>query len=116
MFGGLFLALGAIDLVLKGRGYGWLAAGVVLSLVALFIPGVLTPLKRLWLRLSGLLSALVNPIILGLIYVCVFTLIGGLLRLFNRDVLSLRHDPASSSYWIPRNPAGPDPQSLKEQF
>ena len=96
-------------------GLGWFAAGFFLLLISIFMPRVLAPLKRWWLKLGHLLGAVINPIALGLVYLFAITLMGGILRIFKRDLLSLRRDPASVSYWIPRQP-GPAPQSLKEPF
>ena len=42
--------------------------------------------------------------------------IGLLMRLFGKDPLNLRFDPAATSYWIPREPPGPAPESMKNQF
>jgi hypothetical protein len=114
-FAGVFIALGILGFTFKGGGYGWFAAGFVLVLVSILMPRVLAPLKRWWLKLGHLLGAVINPVALGLVYLFAITLMGGVLRLFKRDLLSLRRDPACASYWIPREP-GPAPQSMKEPF
>ena len=115
LFACVFFALGIFEFAYRDRGYGWFAAGFVLLLVSVFIPRVLAPLKRMWLKLAHLLGVVINPVVLGLVYVFAITLMGGVLRIFKKDLLSLRRDPARASYWIPRKP-GPDPQSMKEQF
>ena len=115
LFAGLFIALAIFEFAFRDQGYGWLAAGFVLLLISILIPRVLAPLKRMWLKLAYLLGAVINPIVLGLVYVFAIVLMGGVLRIFKRDPLSLRREPARASYWIPRKP-GPDPQSMKEPF
>ena len=114
-FAGVFFALGLLGFTFKGEGHGWFAAGVVLVLVSVLMPRVLAPLKRQWLKLGHLLGAVINPIALGLVYLFAITLMGGILRIFKRDLLALRRDPACASYWIRREP-GPAPQSMKEPF
>jgi hypothetical protein len=39
-----------------------------------------------------------------------------LIRLSGKDLLSLKRDPSSRSYWIDRSAGGPAPESLKDQF
>jgi hypothetical protein len=41
---------------------------------------------------------------------------GLLMRLFGKDVLRLKFDSQAETYWIPREPPGPPPDSLKQQF
>jgi hypothetical protein len=38
------------------------------------------------------------------------------MRLFGQDPLRLRMDPKAQSYWIPRIPPGPSPESMKQLF
>ena len=51
------------------------AVGVaaLFALVAFVAPGVLAPLHRLWLRLGLILHHIVNPIVMGLVYVAAVT-------------------------------------------
>jgi hypothetical protein len=90
-------------------------AGVFLVL-ALTIPGVLAPLNRLWLKFGLLLHRIVNPVVLGFMFFVVITPMGLLMRAFGKDPLRLKFDRAAQSYWIPRDPPGPAPESLKDQF
>jgi hypothetical protein len=46
----------------------------------------------------------------------VITPLGFLMRLSGKDPLRLRFDREVESYWIPRDPPGPTPESLKNQF
>jgi hypothetical protein len=111
------LLLGTIRLVL-GHNYAawWLGAGLVLLGLALFWTAPLKPLNRLWLRLGLVLYRVVNPAVMLLLFVTTIIPIGALLRLFGKDPLRLRRDPATPSYWLPREPPGPDPKSMINQF
>jgi hypothetical protein len=84
--------------------------------VALAKPELLAGLNRQWMKLGILLGKVVSPIALGVLFYCVITPIGLALRLAGKDPLRLKRDPAANSYWIPRDPPGPPPGSMTNQF
>lgn len=90
-------------------------AAVLFACFALFAPGALTFLNRLWFRLGILLGKVVNPIVLGLLFFVLITPIAMVTRLFGRDELLIKRRDVAS-YWIDRKPAGPTPESFKNQF
>lgn len=92
------------------------AASLVFLLFALVFPKALSPLNWVWTRFGLLLHRIVSPLVLGLLFFLVITPFGVLMRLFGGDPLRLRLDPKLPSYWIERNPPGPAPGSLKDQF
>lgn len=95
----------------------WPAALAMLTLlVALLRPALLNPLNRLWMRLAQLLNRVVSPLVLGLIYFGLFTPMAWAMRLRGRDALRLRLDSKAATYWIEREPPGPDPKSLPNQY
>ena len=94
----------------------WLIIGLVFVAVSLLTPHTLAPLQRLWLKLGHLMSIVVSPIILALMYALAIVVTGVLIRLFGKDLLSLKLKPAAASYWIKRNPPGPELKSLADQF
>jgi hypothetical protein len=118
------LLVGGIVLLVAGAHYWkerpdffvWLIVGLVLVAVALLMPRTLAPLRRLWLKLGHLMSIVVSPIILALMYVLAIVVTGVLIRLFGKDLLSLKLKPGDASYWIKRNPPGPEFKSLADQF
>jgi len=114
-----FFALLAIFPALHGGPWSirWWAAALAASLLAfaLVCPGYLRPLNRLWQKLGLLLSKIVSPIILALIFLAVVTPVGLLMRAFGRDPLRLQRS-AAPTYWIIRQPSGPEAESMKNQF
>jgi hypothetical protein len=38
------------------------------------------------------------------------------MRLAGKDFLRKRLEPEAASYWLPRDPPGPAPDSMKQQF
>jgi len=85
-------------------------------LIALVAPSVLKPLNKLWTKLGLLMGKIMAPIIMGALLYLVVTPIGLLMRLFGKDPLRLKMDPSSKSYWIKRDPPGPAPESMSDQF
>lgn len=94
----------------------FVAVSGLFLLFALFFPKALTPLNWIWTRFGLLLHKIVSPVVLGLLFLVVFTPAGVIMRLFGGDPLRLRFDPKAQSYWIDRTPPGPSPDSLKDQF
>lgn len=95
----------------------WLGlVGVLLALAGEFAPFLLAPLNRLWMAFGHLLGRIVSPLIMGLIFFGVLTPIALLARLRGVDPMKRRFDPAASSYWIVRDPPGPDPGTMDRQF
>jgi predicted membrane metal-binding protein len=97
------------------RTWALILAGLF-ALATLFVPTVLTPLNRLWTRFGALMHKIVNPIVLGLIYLLTIVPIGLIFKILNKDPLRLKRDPNASSYWIERQPPGPAADSLPRQF
>lgn len=100
---------GAVSLPFFGIALGFLG----ISLVA---PALLGPLNRLWLKFGALLHSITSPIILGIMFFLVILPIGLIMRLLGKDFLRLRFDNSASSYWIRREPPGPEKNSLNRQF
>lgn len=94
----------------------WLAASAAFLTVTFIAPRILSPLNRLWFRFGLLLNSIVSPLIMGLLFFLTVTPVGWLMRLFGARPLNLKFDPAAESYWIRRDPPGPPPASLKNQF
>ena len=113
-----FLAL--VSVLSWWRGHtGWhytapLAA--VFLAVAFAAPSLLAPLNRLWLKFGLLLYKVMNPLVLGLLFFITITPIGLVMRLSGKDFLRLKIDRRAASYWIDRQPPGPPPRSMKNQF
>jgi hypothetical protein len=84
--------------------------------IALARPSLLGPLNHLWFKLGLLLSHIVNPVVMALLFYAVITPFAFIFRLLGKDPLHLRWDRACDSYWISRRPPGPSPDSMSNQF
>lgn len=94
----------------------WLGAAAAIALVALVVPKLLAPLNKAWTKLGLLLFKVVNPIVMFVLFAITIVPIGLIRRALGHDELNLRFDPQAASYWIPRDPPGPAPESMKNQF
>jgi hypothetical protein len=122
--GGILLAIAAVRTGLHlwhGTAPAWfegVLAGVGLLLVVfgLTAPARLAPLNRAWTQLGLVLFRVVNPVVLGVIYLTTIVPIGSLLRLMGRDLLDRKFDRQAASYWVMREPPGPPPETMTRQF
>jgi hypothetical protein len=112
-----FLLVGVFPAVRGGAVRAWaLAVACVFLIAAVVRPGILSPLNVVWTRFGLLLHRIVSPVILAFLFYVVFTPFGLVMRLIGNDPMRRRGDPDASSYWIPRNPPGPDGASMRNQF
>jgi hypothetical protein len=94
----------------------WLAAAAILLVAAVIYPPALAPLNRLWLRLGLVLYKVINPIVMGLIFIAGVLPTGLVMRALGRDPLRLKRDAGAASYWIARAPADARSEPMKHQF
>lgn len=97
------------------RWWGFVVAAVVAA-VALLRPALLAGPNRLWSKFGILLGNVVGPVALGVLFYGVVSPFGVVMRLTGKNPLRLKIDPDADSYWIPRKPPGPPPDSLTNQF
>ena len=117
MFFLFFFLLSIYQLTKQQDFYLWsLIIAIFFLLLTILIPQSLKPICQIWIKLGKKMHVIVSPIILGFIFFLVITPMGLALRFFGKDLIRLHFDPNMSSYWIKRNPPGPLPDSLKNQF
>ena len=92
----------------------WVVGGGLIAL-ALVRPAWLALPNLLWFRLGLLLSRVVNPIILFLLYVTCIVPTGVVMRLFGYDPLRLKRDADATTYWVAHKPS-PLEQPMRHQF
>jgi hypothetical protein len=113
----VFLIVGCLPLIDGESPRVWaIVIAAALVGITLVAPRLLRWPNRLWMSFGLLLHRIVSPIALGLIFYAAVLPTGLLLRLFGKDLLRLRREPRSRTYWIERTPPGPPPGSLKDQF
>lgn len=117
VFGVVFSVVGAWPLLRGDQPRFWsLALAIGFLSAALLWPSVLAPLNRLWFKFGILLSKITTPIVMGLLFVVAVVPTALVMRLRRKDLLNLRFQPEARSYWILRDPPGPMPETMKNQF
>jgi hypothetical protein len=113
----VFALIGLVSLIAHGSWRLWpFAVALFFLLPALWMPRMLRPLNRAWLRFGLLLHRIVSPIVLGIMFFLVITPMALMMRLVGKDLLRRRLDERAESYWIERSPPGPARDTLKYQF
>lgn len=108
--------VGAVNFHHSGRLWPWeLALAVLFLAAAMLKASFLNPLNRLWMKLGLLLHRIVNPIVMGLLFYGTIWPTGIVMRMRGRDLLRLKREPSSDTYWIARAP-GPQPETMRDQF
>lgn len=117
LFAAIFAVLALWPLVHGGKIRFWaLALGAVFLVLALASPHALSWMNRGWMRFGLLLNRIVSPLAIGAVYFLTLVPMGLAMRAFGKKPLRLGFDPAAASYWISRDPPGPDPQTMNDQF
>jgi hypothetical protein len=84
--------------------------------VALVRPSLLHEVNRAWTKLGLLLSKIVNPVVMTVLFFLVFAPVGILLRMLGKDPLRLKLDRQLTTYWIVRHSPDPQQESMARQF
>ncbi len=113
----VFAALSLLNGWHSGRSWPWTGALAALFLAAALLrPALLNPLKLIWLKFGLLLHRVVNPVVMALIFYGAVLPTGIVMRMMGKDILRLKRLPDADSYWIVRQPPGPSPETMRDQF
>ncbi len=109
----VFLILALIPLKNNGEIKLWsLIISIIFLYLAIINSKILTPFKKIWIKLGMILGKVISPLIMGLIFFLIITPIGLIIRLFGKDLLNLKFNK-KKSYWIEKK----EPKSkMKNQF
>lgn len=92
--------------------YWSLTLAIIFLILGLLNSKVLMPLNRIWMKFGLFLGNLISPIVMGIIFFCVVTPTGLILRLFKKDVIKLKRNNLKT-YWIKKDNTNND---MKNQF
>ncbi|OSM00092.1 hypothetical protein [Magnetofaba australis] len=95
--------------------WAWIVSGLFFA-AAIILPKILAPLNAVWTRLGLMMHKIMTPLIMSVLFFVVFTPMAFLLRLFKVKLIPLKYEPNESTYWIERDPHGPERASMKHQF
>ena len=108
----VFIIVGVYPLVSNEEFRLWaLITALIFLILGLINSSILTPLNMLWFKFGLLLGRIVSPVIMALVFFCVVTPTGLIMKLFNKDLLKLKKKN-KESYWIERK----SKSEMKNQF
>ncbi len=117
IFAVVFLIIGCWPLLKGGPARVWaLAVAAAFLILAAAIPRTLATLNRLWMSFGLLLSRIISPIMLFLVYLVAVVPTGLIMRAMGKDPLHRRLDRAAKSYWVHRVPPGKPDATMTRQF
>ncbi len=93
-----------------------LAIAICFLAVTLVYPPALRPVNRLWFLFGMLLSRVVTPIVMVLLFALAVAPTAIVMRLRGHDLMRLRLDRQAKSYWLVREPPGPAPETMRKQY
>src|SRR5262249_27099031 len=101
VFAVVFLIIALVPLFSGRAATRWaLQAAAAFAICAFVAPDVLAPLNRAWYKLGLLLSAVVSPIAIFLVYVLAVVPTGLVMRLLGKDPMRMRFERDAPSYWV----------------
>ena len=109
----VFLIIALYPLINDGNIRIWASiVAIVFLILGLINSSILTPLNKIWFKFGILLSRIISPIVMGIIFFLVVTPIALIMRLLGKDLLNLKYND-NQSYWIEKS--GPK-SKMKNQF
>ena len=110
----IFLILGLYP-TLKGNSPNiyFIFISIPFIILGLIDSKILTPLNNAWIKLGEILGMIIAPIVMAIIYFFILTPISIVVRIFGKDLLSIKFNKQVNTYWINRKK---NISSMKKQF
>ena len=97
----------------ENLNFYFITASVVFLILGLLNSKLLTPLNKSWIKLGEILGIIIAPIVMALVYFVILTPVSIIVRMFGKDLLSLKFLKEKETYWIKRKKSL---GSMKKQF
>ena len=102
-FGLLFLILFFYNFVQSWSfNFYYLLLAFLFLILGFLNAKILTPFNKAWIKFGELLGVIISPIIMGFIYFLVIFPTKIILKLFGKDLLLLKINKNSKSFWLKR--------------
>ncbi|WP_336970123.1 SxtJ family membrane protein [Sphingobium aromaticiconvertens] len=119
IIGAILMAFGCVRWLL-----GWsqelnlilFVAGGALLILGLLAPAVLAPLNYGWMKIGLILGAIINPLVMLIMFLVAFLPIALIMRAVRRDALQLNPRKKTESYWNERSAQSDGAGGLTDQF
>ena len=100
----VFLALSLWPLTKNGElNIYLLSIAIIFLVLGLINSKILSPLNRTWIKFGEVLGRIIAPIVMAIVYFIILTPISLIVRIFGKDLISLKFKKDLNSYWIKRN-------------
>ena len=109
-------AIVALWPLIGSRGIRYWGIAVAFLAAALIRPAILRPLNLVWFKVGLLLHHVVNPLVMGLIFLLGVLPTALVMRVRGRDSMRLDAAKAAGTTWVERVPPGPAPDTMKNLF
>lgn len=110
----VFLIVGLWPIINDGEIRFW---SILLSFTFLILgiinSKILIPLNKYWIKLGEILGKIIAPLVMLVIYFAIVTPIALLLKIFRKDIINLKLDDKTDTYWIQKKQ---DLGPMKNQF
>ena len=110
------VVFGIVIPLLTGNGFVWIpwAIGGIFALWGTSAPATVRPFYRLWMRFGMLMSAVVNRVVLGIVFYLILLPFGLVFRIRGIDLLRRKWDPKLESYRVVSDDQ--DPKHMERPF
>ncbi|MDA9136628.1 SxtJ family membrane protein [Candidatus Pelagibacter sp.] len=99
----VFLFISLFPLLNYGNIRIWtVIIALVFLILGLLNSSVLSPLNKLWFKFGIMVGNLISPVVMAIIFFMVVTPTSLLVRLFGKDLLSLKKND-KETYWVKKN-------------
>jgi hypothetical protein len=110
-------AVGLLRWFTRGQPeWAWFFVAAGFGILAAVYPASLSLANRAWTAFGLLLSRLVSPFVIAVMFFAVLAPIGILLRLAGKQTLQLKFDESAATYWIRKDSGPAQTHSMKHQF
>ena len=97
----------------ENLNFYFIATSIIFLVLGLINSKLLTPLNKSWIKLGEILGIIIAPIVMALVYFVILTPVSLIVRIFGKDLLSLKLLKEKETYWIERKKSL---GSMKKQF
>ena len=97
----------------ENLNFFFIATSIIFLILGLINSKLLTPLNKSWIKLGEILGIIIAPIVMALVYFVILTPVSFIVRIFGKDLLSLKLLKEKETYWIERKKSL---GSMKKQF
>ena len=99
----VFIIISLFPLLYDENIRNWsVITAIVFLILGLLNSPALTPLNKIWFKFGIIIGNFMSPIIMGIIFFMVVTPTSLLVRVFGKDLLSLKKND-SKTYWVKKD-------------